>query len=67
MGKRERRVPADGMCCGCGYSGEEETACAEREDGVHCVHWWDGDGSECKHGSPACSDCRQLNDDKPAP
>ena len=32
----------DGVCCSCGYAGEEETPCLAREDGVHCVHWYDG-------------------------
>jgi hypothetical protein len=30
--------PIDGVCCGCGYSGEEETPCPQRDDGVHCWH-----------------------------
>jgi len=34
--------PVMGRCCGCGYTGLEETPCPERKDGVHCVHWWDG-------------------------
>jgi hypothetical protein len=32
----------DGKCCGCDYDGEEETECTERDDGQHCVHWYDG-------------------------
>ncbi len=32
----------DGVCCACGYDGEEETPCPKREDGTHCEHWWDG-------------------------
>lgn len=36
--------PTGGTCCGCGYAGPEETTCPTRQDGVHCSHWWDGDG-----------------------
>lgn len=49
--------PINGTCCACGYSGDEETPCLKREDGAHCEHWWDGDGTECEHGSPACAEC----------
>ena len=31
-----------GVCCDCHYGGEDETPCAAREDGTHCVHWWEG-------------------------
>jgi hypothetical protein len=34
--------PRGGRCCACGYEGNEETPCLEREDETHCVHWWDG-------------------------
>lgn len=28
---------------------------------THCVHWWDGDGTTCDHGSPACAKCRATS------
>ena len=31
-----------GVCCACGFSGEEETACLRRPDRQHCQHWWEG-------------------------
>jgi hypothetical protein len=31
-----------GVCCGCGYSGVQETPCPAAFDGQHCDHWWDG-------------------------
>lgn len=31
---------------------DEETPCPKREDGVHCVHWWDG-AACCGCGAPA--------------
>ena len=34
--------PKDGKCCACSYEGTEETDCLAREDGIHCVHWWEG-------------------------
>jgi len=34
-----------GVCCNCGYHGQEETPCPEREDGTHCEHWWDGEAA----------------------
>jgi hypothetical protein len=37
-----RREPVTGVCCACGYDGEVETDCPEREDGQHCMHWYDG-------------------------
>jgi hypothetical protein len=55
---KEKASAQDGVCCGCGYAGEEEMPCAGREDGTHCVHWWDGDGTVCDHGSPSCAKCR---------
>jgi len=37
----------NGICCDCGDIGlEEETACPVREDGIHCVHWWETDTHE---------------------
>jgi len=36
-------TPMLGKCCDCGYEGAEETTCPKREDGSHCVHWWDGE------------------------
>lgn len=38
--------PTPGVCCSCGYNGYEETPCPKRDDECHCVHWWDGDGTE---------------------
>lgn len=35
-------APREGVCCSCGYDGEEETDCPKREDDTHCEHWWDG-------------------------
>ena len=32
-----------GVCCACGYAEPEESICPKMDDGVHCVHWWDGD------------------------
>jgi hypothetical protein len=34
-------TPKDGVCCSCGYSGNEQTKCQKREDRTHCVHWWE--------------------------
>ena len=34
--------PVAGRCCGCGYTGEDETPCPKRDDESHCAHWWDG-------------------------
>lgn len=36
--------------------GSEETPCPKREDGTHCVHWWDGDHPCC-----ACGDNSQAS------
>jgi hypothetical protein len=36
------RKPMNGVCCCCNFSGEEETTCPSRADGIHCVHWWEG-------------------------
>lgn len=36
----------DGVCCSCGYDGDEDTPCLNRTDRVHCVHWWDGPTTE---------------------
>lgn len=36
-------------------AGDEETPCPKREDGTHCVHWWDGDAPCCACGSGAQS------------
>ena len=41
-------VPVNGVCCGCGYDGEDETPCVGRSDGTHCVHWWDGPDDESR-------------------
>lgn len=35
-------TPVAGRCCSCGYDGDLNEACAAREDGSHCHHWWDG-------------------------
>lgn len=37
-----------GRCCACGYRGDEECSCPEREDETHCPHWWDGDYKRSK-------------------
>ena len=30
-----------------------EGDCEERGDGLHCVHWWDGEACcDCKIGAP---------------
>lgn len=29
---------------------EDDTSCEGRTDGVHCVHYWDGDGACCGCG-----------------
>lgn len=42
--------PLNGTCCSCGYDGPEETPCLKREDGTHCVHWWDGPGDGVDEG-----------------
>lgn len=34
--------PVGGVCCSCGFSGDEETDCPARDDAIHCEHWWDG-------------------------
>lgn len=34
-----RVLPKEGVCCDCGYSGEERIPCTNREEGVHCEHW----------------------------
>jgi len=44
--------PINGVCCSCGFGGEEETECPARKDHTHCVHWWEGpDGDD-----PGCSE-----------
>ena len=50
----------DGTCCGCGYSGQEDTPCVGSDDGTHCVHWLDADDTTCEHGSPACEACMVM-------
>jgi len=35
-----------GTCCSCGYSGQEETECLNREDKTHCECWWEGTEAE---------------------
>ncbi len=41
----------EGVCCGCQYDGYEETDCPKREDGIHCVCWWEGpDPTQEEHG-----------------
>lgn len=48
----EPRDPVDGVCCDCGDDegpndeDDDSGACASRSDGVHCVHWWDGNDDE---------------------
>lgn len=36
-----------GVCCNCGYSGEEETLCTGNPEEGHCDHWWDGPSIKC--------------------
>ena len=36
----------DGTCCACGESDTEDQECHAREEGTHCVHWWDGHNSD---------------------
>jgi hypothetical protein len=36
----KRPDPVSGHCCSCGYTGQKETECPNREDRVHCEHWW---------------------------
>jgi hypothetical protein len=48
MTRAQRLREADaknGVCCSCGFSGEEETECSVRPDRTHCVHWWEGPDS----------------------
>jgi hypothetical protein len=43
----EGAEPVSGVCCACGYTGDEETPCPTRDDGhSHCDHWWDGPNEE---------------------
>lgn len=39
---KEQDEAKDGVCCSCGYEGQDETPCPAREDKIHCEHWWDG-------------------------
>jgi len=39
----------NGVCCSCGFSGEEEVVCPVRTDGVHCVHWYEGPDGDRKN------------------
>ena len=39
----------NGVCCNCGFSGEEETVCPAREDKTHCVHWFEGPDGDNYH------------------
>jgi len=41
MVMRVELLAVKGVCCTCG-SYDPDDACAGREDGVHCKHWWDG-------------------------
>jgi hypothetical protein len=36
------RSPVNGICCTCGFSGEEEALCPSWADGTHCRHWYNG-------------------------
>lgn len=36
----------NGVCCACGYDGDEETPCPNRDDATHCVHWWEADDDD---------------------
>lgn len=40
-GRRTLTEGSDGVCCACGYTGEEETPCKIHPSGDHCIHWWD--------------------------
>ena len=40
--QRTQAKPVNGTCCSCGDSAPEETPCPKREEGTHCMHWWDG-------------------------
>lgn len=40
--ERARAAARNGVCCACGYTDPDETPCPARDDGTHCVHWWDG-------------------------
>lgn len=45
--KKHDPKPTNGVCCFCGFNGEEETECPDSMDKTHCEHWWDGpDGDE---------------------
>jgi hypothetical protein len=45
--RKLRSDPVNGVCCSCGFAGDEETDCPSRDDLIHCEHWWDGpDGDE---------------------
>jgi hypothetical protein len=34
--------PTNGICCLCGFSGEEECECPDSSDKIHCEHWFEG-------------------------
>ncbi len=39
--------PVNGVCCACGFAGDEETDCLKTDNSTHCDHWFeapDGDG-----------------------
>lgn len=38
----------DGVCCSCGYDGQRETECKQRDDRTHCEHWWDGPAAQAR-------------------
>ncbi len=40
--KKQSNLRISGKCCDCGYIGEKETKCPNREDKTHCECWWDG-------------------------
>jgi hypothetical protein len=48
----KRATPAEPVADVTPSPGEvAEGACANSDDGQHCVHWWDGDGPCCRCGS----------------
>lgn len=64
MNDLERAARAvDGVCCGCGYSGEEETPCETRDDHLHCVHWYEGPSPATPPPADDEALCKTLDDD----
>lgn len=40
--------PTNGVCCFCGFSGDEEAVCPDSSDKNHCDHWFDGPDGDNK-------------------